>query len=253
MEYSIIRLTQFFIAVITGMALSIGEANAEPKHGIAMYGEPALPHDFVSLPYANPNAPKGGKIISAEGGTFTSLNPHVRKGNVPWQLRFLASESLMGRSYDEPFSLYGLLAESIETDKDRLWVEFSLNAKARFSDGSPVTVEDVIWSYETLGTVGHPRYHGLWKKIKSIEKTGALKVKFTFNTEDRELALLVGLRPILKKAQWEGKDFVNSGLNDVPLSSAPYVITDFDAGNYVRLTRNPDYWGTDVSLSLIHI
>ena len=247
MEYSNIRLTQFFVAVITGMALSIGGANAEPKHGIAMYGEPALPHDFVSLPYANPNAPKGGKIISAEGGTFTSLNPHVRKGNVPWQLRFLTSESLMGRSYDEPFSLYGLLAESIETDKDRLWVEFSLNAKAQFSDGSPVTVEDVMWSYETLGTIGHPRYHGLWKKIKSIEKTGALKVRFTFNTQDRELALLVGLRPILKKAQWDGKDFVNSGLNEVPLSSAPYVITDFDAGNYVRLTRNPDYWGADVS------
>ena len=180
---------------------------AEPQHGIAMYGEPALPHDFVSLPYANSDAPKGGTIVSAEGGTFTSLNPHVRKGSVPWQLRFLAYESLMGRSYDEPFTLYTLLAESIETDESRRWVEFSLHPEARFSDGSPVTVEDVIWSYETLGTIGHPRYHGLWKKIETVTQTGPRKVKFTFVAEDRELALLVGLRPILKKAQWEDGGF----------------------------------------------
>jgi peptide/nickel transport system substrate-binding protein len=200
----------------------------------------------VSLPYANPNAPTGGSIISAEGGTFTSLNPHVRKGNVPWQLRFLAYESLMGRSYDEPFSLYGVLAESIETDNSRKWVEFTLNPKSKFSDGTPVTVEDIIWSYETLGTIGHPRYHGLWKKIDTIKKTAENKVKFTFNSNDRELVLLVGLRPILKKAQWDGKDFVNSGLNEIPISTAPYVITDFDPGNFVKLTRNPSYWGAQI-------
>lgn len=247
MTHHIALIGKFFIAIWISIILSPGVASAEPKHGIAMYGQPALPHDFVSLPYANPDAPKGGIVVSAEGGTFTSLNPHVRKGSVPWQLRFLAYESLMGRSYDEPFSLYGLLAESIETDESRHWVEFSLHPDARFSDGSPVTVEDVIWSYETLGTVGHPRYHGLWKKIKTITKTGPRKIKFTFIANDRELALLVGLRPILKKAQWNDKDFQNSGLAEIPISSAPYVISEFDPGNFVRLTRNPNYWGANIS------
>jgi peptide/nickel transport system substrate-binding protein len=246
MAYEAGLLKSLLAGLFISFILNTGTAFAEPKHGIAMYGEPALPHDFVSLPYANANAPKGGSIISAEGGTFTSLNPHVRKGNVPWQLRFLAYESLMGRSYDEPFSLYGLLAESIETDDSRRWVEFTLNPKAKFSDGTPVTVEDIIWSYETLGTIGHPRYHGLWKKIETIEKISINKVKFTFNSEDRELVLLVGLRPILKKSQWDGKDFVNSGLNEVPISTAPYVITDFDPGNFVKLTRNPSYWGAKI-------
>jgi peptide/nickel transport system substrate-binding protein len=134
-----------------------------------MYGEPALPPDFVSLPYANPDAPKGGRIVQGEVGSFDSLNPHILKGNVPWQLRFLAYESLMGRNWDEPFTLYGLLAESVETDPARSWVEFTIREEARFSDGSPVTVEDVLWSYETLGTIGHPRYHTAWDKVASAE------------------------------------------------------------------------------------
>ena len=226
--------------------LSAGGAGAEPAHGIAMYGAPALPPDFVSLPYANPNAPKGGKIVTGETGSFDSLNPHIAKGRVPWQLRFIAYESLMGRSYDEPFTLYGLLAESVETGPNREWVEFTLRPEARFSDGAPVTVEDVIWSYETLGTIGHPRYHGTWSKVASAEQTGPRSVRFTFNVDDRELALIMGMRPILKKAQWDGVPFDESGTDNIPISSAPYVITDFKAGRFVELTRNPDYWGADV-------
>ncbi|MCF6315119.1 MAG: extracellular solute-binding protein [Marinosulfonomonas sp.] len=221
-------------------------AHAEPQHGIAMYGQPALPHDFVSLPYANPDAPKGGRIVLGEVGSFDSLNPHILKGRVPWQLRFLAYESLMGRSYGEPFSLYGLLAESVETDPNRTWVEFTLRKEARFSDGSPVTVEDVLWSYETLGTVGHPRYKGVWNKIDKAEVTGPRSIRFTFNVEDRELALLVGMRPILKKAQWEGKDFTGSSL-EAPIATAPYVIDSFEVGRNLVLKRNPDYWGNDIA------
>ena len=223
-----------------------GMAAAEPQHGIAMYGEPALPPDFVSLPYANPEAPTGGRIVTAEVGTFDSLNPFILKGSSPWQLRFLTGETLMGRSLDEPFTLYGLLAESIETGPNREWVEFTLRPEARFSDGSPVTVEDVIWSYETLGTVGHPRYHGFYNSLTSIEATGERTVRMTFNREDRELALLAGMRPILQKAQWEGIDFAESGLETIPITSSEYVITDFEAGRFVELTRNPDYWGAGV-------
>ncbi len=239
-------LTRFARATVFCAVLSAPAAWAEPSHGIAMYGEPQLPPDFVSLPYAYPDAPKGGRIVTGEVGSFDSLNPHIRKGSVPWQLRFLAYESLMGRNWDEPFALYGVLAETIEVGPNREWVEFTLRPEARFSDGSPVTVEDVMWSYETLGTEGHPRYASLWSKIGSMEQTGERSIRFEFNTEDRELALLVGMRPILKKAQWEGRDFTDSGFDVIPISSAPYVIDDFEAGRFVSLRRNPDYWGDGV-------
>lgn len=198
------------------------------------------------MPYVNPDAPKGGRIVIGERGGFDSLNPFVLKGSAPWQLRFAGTigfESLMGRSWDEPFTLYCLLCESIDVSDDRMTVEFTLRNDARFSDGSPVTVEDVMWSYETLGTLGHPRYHTLWNSIASMEQTGPLSLRFTFNTEDRELALLVGMRPILKKARYEGLDFAENGTDRAPITSAPYVISDFEAGRFVSLTRNPDYWG----------
>ena len=157
----------------------VNYAHSQPKHAISMYDTPQLPHDFVSLPYANPNATKGGTLKIGTVGSFDSLNPHIVKGRSPWQLRFWGYETLMGRSWDEPFTLYGLLAESIETGPNREWVEFKLRNEAKFSDNSPVTIEDVIWSYETLGTIGHWRYRGLWKKIKSIEKTGPRSVKIS--------------------------------------------------------------------------
>ncbi len=221
-------------------------ASAEPQHGIAMYGDPALPHDFVSLPYTNPDAPTGGRMVTAEVGGFDSLNPYITKGSVPWQLRYLVGESLMGRSLDEPFTLYGVLAESIETGANREWVEFTLNPAAEFSDGSPVTVEDVIWSFETLGTQGHARYRGFWDKVESLTEVRPGTVRFTFNTADRELALLAGLRPILKKAQWDGVDFEQSSLDIVPITSSPMVIADYEPGRFISLERNPNYWGADI-------
>ncbi|MFN3209604.1 MAG: extracellular solute-binding protein [Roseovarius sp.] len=237
-----LRASAILAAVLTAPA-----AMSESAHGIAMYGDPALPPDFVSLPYANPDAPKGGRLVSGNVGSFDSLNPFVQKGEPPWQLRHLTHESLMGRSYDEPFTLYGLLAESVETGPDRGWVEFTLRDEAAFSDGTPVTVEDVIWSYEIIGTEGHGRYRGFWQKVDRIEATGPRSVRLTFNTEDRELALIAGLRPILKKAQWEGKDFAEAALDDVPIGSAPYVVANYEVGRHVTLKRNPDYWGKDLA------
>ncbi len=233
-------------ALATTLGVVAGLAGAEPKHGIAMYGEPDLPAGFEHLPQVNPEAPKGGTIRFAESGSFDSLHPVIRKGSPPWQLRFMILESLMGRSYDEPFTLYGLLAETVETGPNREWVEFTLREEAAFSDGTPVTIEDVMWSYETLGTQGHPRYHGAWSKVETMEQTGPRSVRFTFNTEDFEMPLIMGLRPILKKAQWEGKDFEASGIDVLPIGSAPYVIGDFEPGRYLELTRNPDYWGKDL-------
>src|SRR6056297_778992 len=234
-------------AALAALALCQG-ASAAPSHGIAMYGAPALPPDFVSLPYANPDAPKGGRVVTGNVGSYDSLNPFTLKGTTPWQLQYLTHESLMGRSWDEPFTLYGLLAESVETGPDRQWVEFTLREEARFSDGSPVTIEDVIWSYEVLGTDGHPRYRAFWDQVERIEQTGPRKVRLTFSTEDRELPLIAGLRPILKKAQWDGRDFAGSVREDIPLGSAPYVVADHEIGRFVLLRRNPDYWGADLPL-----
>ena len=218
---------------------------SEPVHGIAMYGQPALPPDFVSLPYANPDAPKGGQIVFGVSGGFDSLNPFILKGVPPAGVAALTVETLMGRSYDEPFSLYGLLAESVSTDDARSYVEFTLREAARFADGTPVTVEDVIWSFEKLGTEGTPRYAGAWKKIAASEQTGPRSVKFTFNTADRELPLILGLRPILSKAQWEGRDFTETTLTPV-LGSGPYVIDKVEPGKFITYRRNPDWWGRDL-------
>ncbi len=234
---------------ILGAALVVlalpGLTLAEPAHGIAMYGQPALPPDFVSLPYANPDAPKGGRVVFGESGSFDSLNPFIIKGNAPAGLSALTVETLMGRSYDEPFSLYGLLAESIDTDDARSYVAFTLREGARFSDGSPVTVEDVLWSMEKLGTEGSPRYAAAWKKVAKAEATGPRTVRFTFNTEDRELPLILGLRPILKKAQWEGRDFTASTL-EAPIGSGPYVVGEFEPGRFITYVKDPDWWGADL-------
>ncbi len=240
-----------FVAGIT-LALAAKFAMAESTtgtvtHGIAMYGDPQLPATYTSLPYANPDAPKGGMVVFGNTGGFDTLNPFAQKGTTPWQLRFWAAESLMGRNQDEPFALYGLLAETIKVPEDRSWVEFTLRAEAKFSDGSPVTVEDVIWSFETLGTEGHARYRRFWENgIETIEQTGPRSVRLTFTNDNREYALIAGLRPILKKSQWDGKSFADSGLSEAPITSAAYVISDFEAGRFITLKRNPDYWGTDI-------
>jgi peptide/nickel transport system substrate-binding protein len=229
----------FMVALLTQPLL------AQATHGIAMYGAPALPPDFVSLPYANPDAPKGGRIVFGESGGFDSLNPYILKGNAPAGVSALTVETLMGRSYDEPFALYGLLAESVETDEARSFVAFTLRDGARFSDGSPVTPEDVLWSFETLGTQGSPRYASAWAKIARAEKTGPRTVRFTFNTADRELPLILGLRPILKKAQWDGKDFTVSSLDPI-IGSGPYVVGPFEPGRFISYVKNPDWWGADL-------
>jgi peptide/nickel transport system substrate-binding protein len=230
------------------LTLCASTALAEPRHGIAMYGDPALPPDFVSLPQANPDAPKGGSITLSMTGSFDTLNPFITNGTAAEGIAPYTFETLMARSHDEPFTLYGLLAESIETDDSRSFVEFTLREGARFSDGSPVTVEDVLWSYETLGTLGHPRYHTAWKKIEKAEATGPRSIRFTFNTEDRELPLILGLRPILKKADFEGKDFEATTLDRLT-GSGPYVIDRVDPGVQITYRRNPDWWGKDLPVN----
>ncbi|MEL6584423.1 MAG: extracellular solute-binding protein [Pseudomonadota bacterium] len=233
-------------AALTLAALCLATATyAEPKHGIAMYGEPALPPDFTHLPQANPDAPQGGEIVFGETGGFDSLNPYIVRGRSPWGVRAHVVESLLGRSYDEPFTLYGLLAETVETNEARTFVEFTLNPDAAFSDGSPVTLEDVIFSMETLAADGLPSFKRSWDKVVSWEQTGERSVRFNLTGEDRELPLILGLRPILKAADWEGVEFAESSLRPL-IASGPYVIGDLEANRFIQFDRNPNYWGNDL-------
>lgn len=242
------RITGAAVAAALALCLAPALATGEPRHAIAMYGEPALPPDFVALPYANPDAPKGGTIVFGETGGFDSLNPYILKGRAPWAVQTLVFETLMARNWDEPFTLYGLLAESIEVGEAGDWVEFTLRPEARFSDGSPVTVEDVIWSMETLAEKALPRYSNAWGKVARVEAIGERSVKFTFSESDSELPLIIGLRPVLKKADWEGLDFTQSSLR-IPVGSGPYRVGAFEPGRFVSFERNPDWWGRDLPVN----
>ena len=240
---------KFLLSVVCLLTLSVGMVTGQtgPTHGIAMYGEPALPPDLVSLPHANRDAPRGGRVVFAEIGGFDSLNPYVLAGSAPWGVSLLTVQSLLGRNYDEPFTLYATLAESVETNDSRDFVEFTLREEARFSDGTPVTVEDVMWSFEILGTEGHPRFRTAWTKVETMEQTGPRSVRLTFTEPDRELPLILGLRPILQRAQFEGTDrrFAASSLEPL-VGSGPYVVDRYEPGRFVSFRRNPDWWAADL-------
>lgn len=226
-------------------------AQAAPAHGIAMYGAPALPPDFVALPYADPDAPRGGRIILPEVGSYDSLNPFVQRGTAPWGVGLLTVETLLARSWDEPFTLYGWLAESVATDDARSYVEFTLNPAARFSDGSPVTVEDVMWSFEALGTRGHARYRAAWSRVADMTQTGPQSVRFDFTRPDRELPLILGLRPVLQRAQFDedagGRRFEDGGMTPV-IGSGPYVVERAEPGRQITFRANPDWWARDLPI-----
>ncbi|MFQ5458868.1 MAG: extracellular solute-binding protein, partial [Myxococcota bacterium] len=235
-------------AVFATVQAAAAGADPVPAHGLAMHGEPALAPGFTHLPYADPDAPTGGVVVYGETGGFDSLNPYTDKGRAPWSLRTMVAESLMARSWDEPFTLYGLLAESVRTPADRSWVEFTLRREARFSDGTAVTVDDVIFSMRLLGEEGHPRYRAAWEAVDRIEATGSRSLRITFSTPNRELPLLMGLRPVLKRAEWEGRDIAESSLEPFT-GSGPYLISDFEPGRFIEFRRNPDYWGRDLGVN----
>jgi peptide/nickel transport system substrate-binding protein len=233
-------------ALMAGVAA--GPAPAAPRHGIAMHGEPALPPDFAHLPYADPAAPKGGRIAFGVVGGFDSLNPWIVKGRAPAEIRAHTVESLLGRSWDEPFALYGLLAETVETPEDRSWVEFRLRPEARFSNGAQVTVDDVLWSMRTLAEKGRPGFRNVWSKVASAEQTGPLSVRFTFSEIDREAPMILGLAPVFSRAQWEGRDFAEPSMTPV-IGSGPYVVDAVEAGRFLSLRRDDAYWGRHLPIN----
>ena len=191
------------IGLLTAVLLAAPLAQARPgvpEHAIAMHGEPALPAGFDRLRYANPDAPKGGRLTQGILGTFDSINPFVVKGLALSQVRGYVVESLLARGYDEPFTLYGLLAKTVETDADRTYVKFELDPAARFSDGKPVTAADVVFSWELLRDKGRPNYRTYYAKVAKAEALSERVVRFDLTgADDRELPLILGLMPVLPK------------------------------------------------------
>ena len=223
-------------------------AIAAPQHGIAMHGEPALPADFKHLPYTNPDAPQGGQLRQALIGSFDSTNPFIVKGAEAQGVRTYVFESLMGRNWAEPFTLYGLLAQSIEVSDDRQSFTFVLRPQAKFSDGTPVTAADVQFSMETLRDKGRPGFKNSYGKISNIEIVDTHTIRFTQSAGDRELPLIAGLMPILSKASWEGRSFEQTTLDPI-IGSGPYVMGEIKPGEYIVYRKNPDYWGKGLALN----
>ena len=223
--------------------------SAEPRHAIAMHGAPALPEGFTRLPYADPAAPKGGRLVQGVLGTFDSLNPLIVKGIAPPSIRGYVVESLMARGYDEPFTLYGLIARSVETDAQRSYVTFHLDPAAKFSDGKPVTAEDVIFSWQLLRDKGRPNHRTYYAKVAKAEALGEQAVRFDLSgSDDRELALILGLMPVLAKHAVKPETFEETSFQ-APLGTGPYVVGEVDPGKSVTLKRNPDYWGRDLAIN----
>ena len=244
------------IAVIAaGMAGALTGARGEPVHAIAMHGEPALPAEFTHLPYVNPDAPKGGKITYGVVGSFDSVRPFIvrsmrttARGLADPVFGNLVYETLMQRSQDEPFTLYGLLAQSVEWDDERSFIQYNINPDARWSDGQPVTADDVIFTMELLRDKGRPPYSTRLNRVARMEKISELSVRFTFNEEsNREFPLILSLSPVLPKHATDAETFDRSTL-EPGIGSGPYRISDIKPGERISFTRREDYWAKDLPI-----
>ena len=214
-----------------------------------MHGQPKHPPAFRQLPYVNADAPRGGRVTLGVHGSFNSLNPFIIKGVSASGLRDYVFESLMARSGDEPFALYGLIAESVELPPDRAWVTFHLRPQAKFADGNPVTAEDVLFSHATLRDKGWPYHRSHYGKVAKAEKIGEHSVRFTFAVAgDREVPLLLGLMPILPRHRFGGGAFERTTL-EPPLGSGPYRVAHVESGRAITYRRNPDWWARDLPVN----
>jgi peptide/nickel transport system substrate-binding protein len=238
------------VAVATLASIMFAQAAAAaPRHAIAMHGEPALPETFTHFRYVNPEAPKGGRMVQSVLGTFDSLNPLVVRGLSALFIRGHVIESLMARGYDEPFTLYGLLAQTVETDDARSFVTFTLNPAAAFSDGKPVTAADVVFSWQLLRDRGRPNHRLYYSKVVGAETLNERTVRFDLTgSNDRELPMILALMPVLAKHAVDPATFEETTLAK-PLGSGPYVVADVDVGRSVTFKRNPDYWGRNLAVN----
>ncbi len=247
----LIRLS-FLVLVAWCMTLLPGQAVAEPYtgHGFAMHGQPKYGPDFQHFDYVNPDAPKGGTFRQPGLGTFDTLHPFTLKGVSASGLG-LTYDSLMSQAMDEPFSVYGLIAKSITVPDDRAWVRFELRPEARWHDGTAITAEDVVFSFDILKSKGAPFYRSYFSAVQSAKVDGSHTVTFTFDKAgNRELPLIIANQlPILPKHYWQDKDFAATTLTP-PLGSGPYRIAKFEPGRSITFARVKDYWGKDLPVNV---
>lgn len=237
------------LAFATSSVLAEEPPAPQPSHGIAMHGELKYPESFTHLDYVNPGAPKGGTVkLSVVANGFDSFNPFVIRGVAAAGVNTYLYDTLMESSADEPFSEYGLIAESAEVPEDRSYVVFNLRDSARFQDGEPITAEDVKFSFEILTTKGHPFYRNYYADVSGVTIEAPDRIRFDFGeTNNRELPLILGQLPILPAHYWQDRAFDDNGLN-IPVGSGPYRIGSFEAGRSVTYERVKDYWAAELPL-----
>jgi microcin C transport system substrate-binding protein len=239
------------IAAFAGLAGPEARADSPVKmlYAMSLLGTPKYPADFKHFDYVNPDAPKGGELKRAAIGSFDSFNPFIVKGDAAANVESLF-ETLTTQPEDEADTAYGLLAQSIELPDDHSWVAFNLRHEARFQDGTPVTAEDVVFTFNILTTKGNPQYALYYADVAKVEAVGPLKVKFTFkNTTNRELPEILGQLPVLPEHYWKDKKFDETTLVP-PVGSGPYKVDSFEVGRYVRYKRDPNYWGAKLPVKI---
>lgn len=249
-------------AVVTAVALILGaaasSAQAEPRHGLSAFGDLKYPANFTHFDYVNPDAPKGGRLarVGTRGlTTFNSFNGYILKGDAAQGLSLffegfsLIFDSLMTRAHDEPDAVYGLIAETANLAEDRRSVTFRLRPEAAFADGTPVTAEDVKFSFDVLKSDGHPVLRSLLRDVSEAEVLGPHAIVYRFKGNQlRDLPLTVATLPVFSKAYYADKEFDETTL-EPPLGSGPYEVTDFQQGRFVTYQRRADYWGRDLPVN----
>jgi microcin C transport system substrate-binding protein len=245
--YNFFRLLIALIFICTASASNAEEVTT--SHGLSIFGDLKYPKNFRHFDYVNPNAPKYGKVTMSGIGTYDSLNPFILKGVAADGIE-LTFDTLMQASADESYSEYGLIAESVELPKSREWAIFNLRPEAKWHDGTSITADDIVFSFDTIKEKGHPQYKALYKDVTKAEKLGERQIKFTFSdTNNRELPLIVGQLPIISKAYYQTHEFDKTTL-EPPLGSGPYKVKSIESGRSITYERNPDYWAKNLSVNV---
>ena len=229
------------LTLVINIAYSQTNNNLYQGHAVALHGDVKYGPEFTHFDYVNPSASKGGEVVLAAIGSYDSFNLFISDGITPSSLGLLY-DSLTTQSLDEPFTEYGLIAESIEIPADNSYVQYTLRNNSHWHDGIPITTDDVVFSFETLISQGDPHYRSYYESVTAVEKIDNNTVKFSFSGEtNNELPLIMGQLAIIPKHYWENRDFTKTTL-EPPLGSGPYKIANFDAGRSITYERVNDYW-----------
>jgi microcin C transport system substrate-binding protein len=236
-------------AFLSVSGIGAAAPDPQPRHALSMQGEPLYPPDFKSVDYVDIDAPKGGTLIEAKIGSFDSVNRWIVLGTSNERIG-LTYDRLMQRAENEPYTLYGLVAQTVTVPDDRSWIEFAVDPRAKFSDGSAVTTDDLIFSYETLRRAGRPYYRDSYKYVAEVRRIDDRHVRFILGPGyRRETVMSLAQLPVMSKAWWQGRDFGHPSL-EVPVTSGPYRISAIDPGRSMTYRRRDDYWAKDLPINV---